>query len=41
MINIKAEIIFFALQKLITITIVFHVSYQWAILSEITLNIKL
>ena len=29
---------FFALQKLITITIVFHLSYQCAIMLEITLN---
>ena len=41
MININAQIIFFALQKLIAITIEFHISYQCAIMSEITLNISL
>ena len=39
--NINAQIIFFALQKLIAITIEFHLSYEWAIMSEITLNITL
>ena len=41
MINIKALIIFFPLLKLIAITIVFHISYQCAIMSEITLNMTL
>ena len=41
MININAQIIFFALQKLIAITIEFHMSYQCAIMSEITLTITL
>ena len=39
MISINAQMILFAFQKLIAITIVFHISYQCAILSEITLNI--
>ena len=34
--NINAQIIFFPLQKLIAITIVFHISYQCAIMTEIT-----
>ena len=41
MISINAQMILFALQKLIKIKIVFHISYQCAILSEITLNIIL
>ena len=40
MINIHTKVIFFALQKLITITIVFCKSYQ-CIMSEMTLNITL
>ena len=41
MINMNAQIIFIPLQKLIAITIVFHISYQCAIMSEITFNITL
>ena len=37
----NAQIIFFALQKLIAITIVFHIAYQYTIMSEMTLNITL
>ena len=40
MINIKAQIIFFALQKLIAIKIVFHIPYQCA-MSEISLSMTL
>ena len=36
MTNIIVQIIFFALQKLIAIIIVFHISYQSAIMSEMT-----
>ena len=41
MININAQIIFFPVQKLIAITIVYHIWYQCALMSEITLNITL
>ena len=41
MIYINAQIIFFALQTLIAITIAFHILYQCAIMSEIILNITL
>ena len=41
MININAQIIFFAFQKLNAITIVFHIAYQCEIMSEITLNITI
>ena len=41
LININAQIIFFAFQKFIVITIVFHQPYQCAIMSEITWNITL
>ena len=41
MISINAQIILFGLQKLIAITIVVHVSYQNAIMSEIILKITL
>ena len=34
-------IIFFALQKLIAVIFVFHISQQYAIISEITLNVSL
>ena len=37
MINVNAQIIFIVLQKLIAITIEFHISYE--LMSEITLNI--
>ena len=40
-ININAQIIFFILQILIGIRIVFHISYQCAMMSEIALNITL
>ena len=39
--NINAQLIFVSVKKLIAITIVFHISYQCAIMSEITLNITL
>ena len=41
MTNINAQIIFFALHKLIAITIEFHITYQCTIMSEITSNIRL
>ena len=41
MININAQMNFLALQKLKTITILFHKSCQCGIRSEITLNITL
>ena len=41
MININTQIIFFALQKLIAITIQIHISFQSAIMLDITLNITL
>ena len=40
-INMNTKIIFFVLHKLIAITIVYHISYQSAIMSEIALNITL
>ena len=39
MINLNAQIIFFPVQKPMAITIVFHISFQCAILSEIPINI--
>ena len=39
--NINVQIIFFALQKSNAVTIVFHISNQCAIMSEIILNIIL
>ena len=39
--NINALIIFFALHKLIAMTIEFHITYQCAIILEIALNITL
>ena len=41
MININAQNIFLALQKLMAITIEFHITYQCAIMSEITLYITI
>ena len=41
MISINSRIIFFALHKLIAITIVFHKSYQCDNMSEITVKISL
>ena len=41
MISINAQIIIFPVQKLIAITIVFHISSQFAMMTEITLNITL
>ena len=41
MININAQIILFPLKKLIAITIIFHISYQCAIMLDITLRIIL
>ena len=37
----QCTFIFFKVKKLIAITIVYHISYQCAIMSEITLNIKI
>ena len=39
--HINAQIIFFAWQKLIAVTIVFRLLYQCTIMTEITLNITL
>ena len=39
MININEQILFFALQKLITITIVFHISNQSAVRNQFKHNI--
>ena len=41
MISINAQMNLFALKKLIAKTIVFHISYQYAIMSEIILNITI
>ena len=41
MTNINAQINLFALHNLIAITIVFHISYHCAIMSQITLNITI
>ena len=41
MININAQIIFIAAEKLIAIRIVFHILYQCVVMSKITLNIIL
>ena len=41
MTNINVQIIFFALQTSIAITIVFHIAYQCNIMSEMTLTITL
>ena len=39
--SINAQIIYFPVQKLIEITIDFHILYQCAIMSEISLNITI
>ena len=39
--SINAQMNLFPLKNLIAITIVFHISYQYAILSEIILNMTL